>query len=100
MSAFALFALKAPSLLACDKERAAGNWHTIYGSQRVPWDTHMRESLDPVSPPWLRPVCKSVLGHLQRGKALDAMVCLAGHSFLALDGPGSFASKTLHCAAC
>jgi hypothetical protein len=29
MSAFAMFSLKAPSLLACDKERAEGNWHTI-----------------------------------------------------------------------
>src|SRR2546430_6284150 len=43
MSAFAMFALKAPSLLAFDKERAEGNLHTIYGIQRVPCDTHMRE---------------------------------------------------------
>ena len=31
MSAFAMFSLKAPSLLAFDKERAEGNLHTIYG---------------------------------------------------------------------
>ena len=43
MSAFAMFSLKAPSLLAFDKERAEGNLHTIYGSQRVPCDTYMRE---------------------------------------------------------
>ena len=43
MSAFAMFSLKAPSLLAFDKERAEGNLHTIYGIQRVPCDTHMRE---------------------------------------------------------
>jgi len=29
MSAFAMFSLKAPSLLAFDKERAEGNLHTI-----------------------------------------------------------------------
>ena len=34
MSAFAMFSLKAPSLLAFDKERAEGNLHTIYGIQR------------------------------------------------------------------
>ena len=31
MSAFAMFSLKAPSLLAFDKERAEGNLETIYG---------------------------------------------------------------------
>ena len=34
MSAFAMFSLKAPSLLAFDKERAEGNLQTIYGIQR------------------------------------------------------------------
>ena len=61
MAAFAMFSRKAPSLLAFDKERAEGNWHTIYGIQRVPCDTHMREILDPVSPESLRPVFKRVL---------------------------------------
>jgi hypothetical protein len=79
MSAFAMFSLKAPSLLAFDKERAEGNLQTIYGLQRVPCDTHMRELLDPVSPKWLRPVFTSVLRQLQRGKALEAMVFLDGH---------------------
>ena len=50
MSAFAMFSLKSPSLLAFDKERAEGNLHTIYGIERVPCDTYMREILDPVSP--------------------------------------------------
>ena len=50
MSAFAMFSLKAPSLLAFDRERAEGNLHTIYGLQHVPCDTYMRERLDPISP--------------------------------------------------
>src|SRR5262245_6449422 len=100
MSAFAMFSLKAPSLLAFDKERAEGNLHTIYGSQRVPCDTYMRAILDPVSPKVLRPVFKSVLQQLQRGKALEAMTFLDGHYLLALDGTGYFSSKTIHCASC
>src|SRR6266436_3410815 len=100
MSAFAMFSLKAPSLLAFDKERAEGNLHTIYGIQRVPCDTYMREILDPVSPQWLRPVFTSVFRPLQRGKALEAMVCLDGHSLLALDGTAYFSSQTMHCASC
>jgi hypothetical protein len=35
MSAFAMFSLKAPSLLTFDKERAEGNLHTIYGIPTV-----------------------------------------------------------------
>src|SRR6266581_2312178 len=100
MSAFAMFSLKAPSLLAFDKERAEGNLHTIYGIERVPCDTHMREILDPVSPKWLRPVFTSVFRQLQRGKALEAMVFLEGHYLLALDGTGYFSSTTIHCASC
>jgi hypothetical protein len=61
MSAFAMFSLTSPSLLAFDKERAEGNLKTIYGIERVPCDTHMREILDPVSPESLRPLFKRVL---------------------------------------
>jgi hypothetical protein len=100
MAAFAMFSLKAPSLLAFDKERVEGNLHTIYGIARVPCDTHMREILDPVSPTWLQPVFKSVFRQLQRGKALEAMTFLDGHDLLALDGTEYFSSKTIHCASC
>src|SRR5437867_10076933 len=100
MSAFAMFSLKAPSLLAFDKERAEGNLHTIYGIQRVPCDTYMREILDPVSPKWLRPVFTSVFRQLQRGKALESLTFLDGYSLLALDGTEYFLSNTIHCDSC
>ena len=100
MSAFAMFSLKSPSLLAFDQERAEGNLETIYGIARVPCDTHMREILDPVSPEWLRPLFKSVFRQLQRGKALEEMVFLDGYYLLALDGTGYFSSQTIHCASC
>jgi hypothetical protein len=100
MSAFAMFALKSPSLLAFDKQRAEGNLGRIYGMDRVPCDTQMREILDPVSPASLRPLFKSVFRPLQRGKALEPMAFLDGHYLLALDGTGYFSSKTIHCASC
>ncbi len=100
MSAFAMFSLKSSSLLAFDRERAEGNLETIYGIERVPCDTHMREILDPVSPEWLRPVFKSVFRQLQRGKALEPMAFLEGHYLLALDGTGYFSSTQIHCASC
>ena len=79
MSAFAMFSLKSPSLLAFDKERAVGNLVTIYGIDRVPCDTRMREILDPMAPESLRPLFKSIFRQLQRGKALEPMEFLDGH---------------------
>jgi len=100
MSAFAMFSLKAPSLLAFDKQRAEGNLKTIYGIPHAPCDTRMRERLDPVSPESLRSSFKIVFRQLQRGKALEPMVFLNGHYLVALDGTEYFSSKTIHCASC
>jgi hypothetical protein len=100
MSAFAMFSLKSPSLLAFDKQRAEGNLGTIYGIERVPCDTQMREILDPVEPESLRPLFKYVFRALQRGKALEEMVFVEDHYLLALDGTGYFSSNQIHCASC
>src|SRR5262252_6939319 len=100
MSAFAMFSLKSPSLLAFDKVRAEDNLQSIYGIGRVPCDTSMREILDPVAPEHVRPAFKMVFRHLQRGKALEAIVFVEGHYLLALDGTGYFASQAIHCASC
>jgi hypothetical protein len=100
MAAFAMFSLQSPSWLAFDQQRAEGNLHTLYGIERVPCDTYMRERLDPVSPKSLRPVFKSLFRQLQRGQALEAMVFLDGDYLLALDGTGYCSSTTIHCESC
>jgi hypothetical protein len=88
LSAFAMCSLNAPSLLAFDKQRAEGNLQTIYSLARAPCDTRMRERLDPVSPESLRPSFTLVFRQLQRGKALEPLVFLEGHYWVALDGTG------------
>ena len=100
MSAFALFSLKSPSLLAFDKERTESNLQSVYGIERVPCDTSMRAILDPVEPESLRPSFKHVFRALQRGKALEEMVFVEGHYLLALDGTGYFSSNQIHCESC
>jgi hypothetical protein len=100
ISAFAMFSLKAPSLLAFDKERTADNLQRVYGLERVPCATSRRAILDPVEPEALRPALKPVFRQLQRGKALEEMVCVEGHDLLALDGTGYFSSHQLHCVSC
>jgi Transposase DDE domain len=100
MAGFAMFSLKCPSLLDFDRQRADGNLQTIYGIERVPCDSYMRELLDPVAPDSLRPVFTGVFRQLQRGKALEAMVFFQGCYLLALDGTGYFSSKIIHCSSC
>ena len=100
MSAFAMFSLKSPSLLAFDDERKEGNLQQVYGIGKVPCDTRMREILDPVDPESLRPLFKSVFGAVQRGKALEEMVFIDGHYLLALDGTVYYSSQEVHCESC
>jgi DDE family transposase len=102
MSAFAMFALKDPSLLAFDHRRRDpnDNFRTLYGIHRVPCDSQMRAVLDPVDPAELRLPFREVFRRLQRGQALKRFVSLDDHYLLSLDGTGYFSSGTIHCPSC
>ena len=100
MSAFAMFSLKDPSLLAFDARRRDENMKNLYGIQTVPSDTRMREILDPVEPSALRPLFVDLFRELQRGKALEPFVFYQGHFLVSLDGTGYFSSQTVHCDSC
>jgi hypothetical protein len=100
LSAFALFALKDPSLLAFDGRRSDGNLKALFGIGQIPSDTRMREILDEVDPEHLRAVFGDVFRQLQRGKALEPFVFYAGAYLLSLDGTGYFSSPTIHCDLC
>ncbi|MDB5306045.1 MAG: hypothetical protein JWO38_247 [Gemmataceae bacterium] len=107
MAAFALFALKDPSLLAFDRRRhdPADNFRTIFGIRHVPCDTRMRDILDPVDPvdpAALRPCFRDIFRRLQRGKVLDGFGYLGGRYLISLDGTNSFSTTTdgIHCPEC
>lgn len=102
MAGFAVFALKAPSLLAFDKQRCSDevNLKAIFGLKQVPCDTQMRTILDDVDPQHLRPAFTGVFRQLQRGNALEPFVYFNGHYLLALDGTSYFSSETIHCSSC
>lgn len=70
MSAFAMFSLKDPSLLAFDQRRQdpSDNFRTVYGIKIVPCDTQMRTIVDPVDPAQVRPLFQDLFRCLQRGK--------------------------------
>lgn len=104
MSCVAVFALKFPSLLQYDKQRClpriAHNLKTLFGVQKTPSDTSMRESLDAVNPQDIRGVFKPIFAHLQRGKALEPYVYMDKKYLLSMDGTGHFSSPTIHCKNC
>ena len=100
MSAFAMFSLKDPSLLAFDERRNDENLKSIYHIENIPCDTHLRTTLDPLDPELLRPLFKDVFRQLQRGKALEPFVFYQGCYLLSLDGTGYFSSHKIHCPSC
>jgi hypothetical protein len=102
MAGFAVFALKAPSLLAFDDQRRndEANLKSLFGIQHVPSDSQMRTILDEVDPQELRPAYTDVFRQLQRGKALEPFVFFQGHYLMALDGTSYFSSEKIHCPSC
>jgi hypothetical protein len=100
MSAFAMFSLKDPSLLAFDARRNDANMKSLYRIGQVPSDTQMRVILDGVNPGEVRPAFNDVFRQLQRGKVLERFTFFEGCYLLGLDGTGYFSSEKIHCAAC
>ena len=95
MSAFAMFHLKEPSLLAFDERRREEpeNLRTVYGLTNIPCDSQMRAILDGVELAFLRAAFRSVFRHLQRGKKLESMTLLDDHYLVSGDGTGFYSSS-------
>ena len=104
MSGLAVFGLKYASLLQFDRGRdddiVRANLASLYGIDRAPSDTALRERLDEVDPSLLRRAFRRVLHLLQRGKGLEDFIWWAGHYLLSVDGTGCFYSDTVHCERC
>ncbi len=104
MSALAMFGTKSPSLLEFDKsgrhEKAViYNLEKLYGVNKVPSDTYMREELDEVDPENLRGAFLALFKAVQRGKVLERYQFM-GKYLVSVDGTGVFSSDTVHCENC
>jgi len=97
MSGFAMFSLKDPSLLFFENRRKEGNHNlnAIFGIDRIPSDTRMREILDELYPKFIQSANKVIFRALQRGKALEPMVFMEGCYLLSLDGTGYYSSEKI-----
>ena len=100
MSAFAMFSLKDPSLLAFDQRRQDKSLMNLYRIKSIPSDTQHREILDEVDPKALNECFADIFYELQRGGMLKDFVFHDGQYLLAIDGTGYFCSTNISCPHC
>ena len=103
MSGFAVFSLKYPSLLQFDnsknKRRIKYNLRTLFGIQKAPSDTTLREVCDEIDPYLLRPAFTEILKTAHKEGALEEHSFLGGH-LLSMDATGHFSSNKISCPQC
>ena len=105
-SALAMFSFKYSSLLQFDTDMKADastvkhNLTTLFGVEKAPSDSQMREILDPVDPASLRGAFRAVHSTLQRGNVLKKFSWSDNKYLLSIDGTGLFASSNISCKHC
>lgn len=100
-SAYAMFALKSPSLLEFDKEiNANSNLRSIFKLKRIPSDTQMRVILDDVAANGIRSIFKGLFAKLQRAELLEKFRVLGEYYAISGDGTSYFSSSKVHCSSC
>jgi hypothetical protein len=105
MSSLAMFSLKYPSLLqfehsSHENEKVKHNLSKLYGVDKVPSDTYMRERLDTIDPEKLQSAFKACFSAVQRGKMLEQYKFLDDYYLVSNDGTGFFHSENVHCKNC
>jgi hypothetical protein len=104
MSGLAIFGLKIPSLLQFDEQsgmdRVKHNLKSLYGIEKAPCDTYVRERLDEVQFQLLRKPFNRVFAALQRQKVLERFEYYEKHYLISLDGTGCFSSHKVNCESC
>lgn len=100
MAAFAMFSLKDPSLLAFQDRLDDPSVKKLYGIEKIPSDTQMREILDPVKVDCINECFADIFYELQRGGVLKDFVSIDGHYLVAIDGTGYFSSSNIRCPSC
>ncbi len=101
-SAFAMFSLKSPSLLAFKEltKQEEKNLKAIYRIQSVPSDTQMRTMLDPLSPAPLRTLFAKLFNKLSESGVIKEYEYWKGQLVISIDGVEHFCSTKVHCDHC
>ena len=101
-SAFAMFSLKSPSLLAFREQTKPErqNLQAIYHIAAIPSDTQMRAALDPVSPLPLRSLFAKLVAMLAAAGVVKSYHYWQGRVIVSIDGVEHFSSTKIHCDHC
>lgn len=101
-SGFAMFSLKAPSLLSFKEQTKVQrrNLQAIYQIQAIPGDTQMRAGLDPVDPQPLPQLFAKLFGTLAAAGVLKQYHYWRHHVIVSIDGVEHFSSTKIHCEHC
>ena len=102
MSGYAVFSLKAPSLLQFNNERTAReeNLKSIYKVNKAPSDSAMRAILDEVELKELKGVNAGLVKKLREAGILESYHYLSGHAALSIDGVHHHSSEKINCSQC
>lgn len=104
MSGFGLAYFQEPSLLQFQnrlkEDQGKNNLETLLKVDATPKDTHLRTQLDEVDREIFRPIFKTLVSRLQRGKHLEQYRLWDGSYLIPIDGTEYFSSNTIHCAQC
>lgn len=99
---FAVFSLKDPSLVAFRQQfvRRSENLKRVYGIEKIPEDTALREGLDGVDPASLQQQFKPFIDLLRQKGVLEKRQALGGYTILAGDGTEHYCSGNHACPHC
>ena len=101
-SAFAMFSLKAPSLLSFDERTTveSRNLTSLFQIEEIPSDTQMRAALDFVAPAPLRQMFRTLFETLQTAGVIKEYHFWRDSVLVTVDGVEHFASHKIHCPQC
>ena len=101
-AAFAMFSLKDPSLFHFQNEypHRKDNLKRIYGIDKIPKDTALREGLDGIAPKSISALLDIPLQTLQQHKVFDDRQVLGGYNIISIDGTGHYCSGKIDCPHC
>lgn len=104
LAAYSVFFMQCPSFLSHQRllsmGRGISNARTLFGMERIPCDSHIRQMLDGAPPEHFDGVFSAVVADLDKSGALSEMRCLDGRVLIALDGSEHFRSRKLRCGQC